>query len=396
MSDCIRLKELHAHLALDLGLDERKDRVVERLGDPAQGGEKQWVGGQKLAPGSSKQPKTYLTRPSGIMVISESHTRGGESECEQGAEALAEAVAEAAHRPSADGPHSPKWHCGGGGTDEYRAEECLESAHASPHDRMVRAHKHEAALRNLVDPLLGEVLGGVLNAGKRRSGGKHVRIPTIYKITSPKGKVYVGQTVWPKVRMNKHKCLKESANSCRILSNAIAKYGWDAMKVEILRGGHDAVGGAVKEEELDALEVAFIEQFDCLEPNGYNIQKGGKVAWRGAKGLARNAPRGPRSVETIAKIKTTWELKRNARLAGLPEEEARILRQNQEKQAETRLAQRLGTWTNGRLTSGTNSQAAERKREAKLALLAPEVAAKERERLRKAREHAGAKYVRKA
>ena len=219
-----------------------------------------------------------------------------------------------------------------------------------------------------------------------------MRIPTIYKITSPSGKVYVGQTVWPTVRLNKH---SRSGNRCPILGNAVAKYGWNAMKVEILRGGLGGVGGAVREEELDALEVAFIEQFDCLEPKGYNIQKGGKVAWRGLAGLSRTGPRGPRSAETVAKIKAKWEIKRNARLAGLPEEEARRLRRNQEKQAETRLAQRLGTWTNGRFTSGTNSQVAERKREAKLALLPPEEAAKARERMRRNRETAMASYVRK-
>lgn len=391
MSDCIRLKELHAHLALDLRLDQGKYRIVERLRDPAQGGEKQWVGGQKLAPGSSKQPKTYLTRPSGIMVISESHTRGSESECEQGAEALAEAVAEAAHRPSADGPHSPKLHFGGGGTDEYRAEECLESAHASPHDRMVSAHKHEAALGNLVDAAVqrGEVRQrrGGMDEGqssltpsptnflpytretvKRKWTGQ--KVPTIYKIVSPSGAGYVGQTVDFVKRMWGHKNSPWKARSSHLpLAKAIRKYGWERMKVVVLRGGVENVGGAVASEELDDLEAALIAQHDCLSPNGYNVHPGGQNrfgrpvgsamvqaiqdGWnkpgvrekasqvhkkrcreddgrQGRQGalnlIAGGATAASLTVGAMEKRAGTWEAKREAKLQDMPVEEAERIR----------------------------------------------------------------------
>lgn len=343
----------------------------------------------------------------------------GESASEEEAWATA-AVSEGAprFRSSAACPRSPRSHyartredqVSGEGGDEVSS---LGNLLDAPHDRMVSGNKDEPADAHLVDTLCkseeegeseeedGNGVDGKpaysrrgcppCTARRQRRGG-HVRTPTIYKITSPSGKVYVGQTVWPAVRLHKH---SQPGNGCPILGNAVEKYGWDAMKVEILRGGTDAVGGAVREDELDALEVAFIQQFDCLEPNGYNVQKGGKVAWRGLQGLSRTSPRGPRSAETVAKIKATWERKRNARLADLPEEESRRLRHNQEKQAETRLAQRLGVWENGKHKSTTCSQAAERKREAKLALLAPDVAAKERERMRRNRERAMAQYVRK-
>lgn len=56
--------------------------------------------------------------------------------------------------------------------------------------------------------------------------------PCIYKITLPSGKSYIGQTIWPL-----EKCMKahqKPGSQCVILKNAINKYGWDNMKVEIL------------------------------------------------------------------------------------------------------------------------------------------------------------------
>lgn len=35
--------------------------------------------------------------------------------------------------------------------------------------------------------------------------GRHKRIPSVYLIMAPNKKGYVGQTVWPCVRMNKYK-----------------------------------------------------------------------------------------------------------------------------------------------------------------------------------------------
>ena len=36
-------------------------------------------------------------------------------------------------------------------------------------------------------------------------GGKHMRIPSVYLITSPSRRQYVGQTVWPRVRINRER-----------------------------------------------------------------------------------------------------------------------------------------------------------------------------------------------
>tara|TARA_X000000368_G_scaffold285817_1_gene226974 strand:- start:447 stop:965 length:519 start_codon:yes stop_codon:yes gene_type:complete len=151
------------------------------------------------------------------------------------------------------------------------------------------------------------------------------------------------------------------------------------MQWEVLRGGPGAVGGAVAEAELDGLEVFYIESEGTLAPNGYNLQKGGNVAWRGVDGLARHGTRGPRTEETKQALRDAWETKREARLSGMDEEKARRLRNHAMKQSESRRAKQAGMFEDGRFESSAARTATwNAKREAKLALLPPEVAAKKR------------------
>src|ERR1700761_830172 len=92
----------------------------------------------------------------------------------------------------------------------------------------------------------------------------------IYKITCPNGKMYIGQTTQEfGKRMNQH---KNEANhpdrgGCRALYNAIRKYGWDNFVKEII---HEC-----SVEELDSLEQYYIENFNTMVPNGYNLLSGG-------------------------------------------------------------------------------------------------------------------------
>tara|TARA_B110001452_G_scaffold258455_1_gene253622 strand:+ start:74 stop:778 length:705 start_codon:yes stop_codon:yes gene_type:complete len=90
----------------------------------------------------------------------------------------------------------------------------------------------------------------------------------IYKITAPNGKGYIGQTVWFTQRMAKHRSCKFS--KCPAISAAIRKYGWDAMKVEILVDN-------CPEEQLDSLEIALIAEHNTRYPSGYNLTDGGDV-----------------------------------------------------------------------------------------------------------------------
>ena len=87
----------------------------------------------------------------------------------------------------------------------------------------------------------------------------------IYKITSPSGKVYVGQTIQDfNVRIRDHKQL---SSGCTAISRAIQKYK-DQMKYEIVEDN-------VPQEQLDDREIYWIKELNSLAPNGYNLTSGG-------------------------------------------------------------------------------------------------------------------------
>lgn len=88
----------------------------------------------------------------------------------------------------------------------------------------------------------------------------------IYKITSPSGKVYVGQTVRSfEKRMQEH---KQESSCCTTVSRAIQKYK-DQMKYEIIEDN-------VPQEQLDEREIYWIKELNSLAPNGYNCTTGGQ------------------------------------------------------------------------------------------------------------------------
>jgi group I intron endonuclease len=93
------------------------------------------------------------------------------------------------------------------------------------------------------------------------------KICGIYKITSPTGKIYIGQSVDIKSRWSRHKWL--SLRCCStILYKSIRKYGFDNHTFEIIK--------ECKKSELNKLERAYIEKYDTFESNhGMNLTKGG-------------------------------------------------------------------------------------------------------------------------
>lgn len=92
----------------------------------------------------------------------------------------------------------------------------------------------------------------------------------IYKITSPSGKVYIGQTIgskekrWKEHLEDAHRTYKDH---CKVLNKAIRKYGDDNFKVELVEECLD--------EELDDKEAEYITQYNSQVPNGMNIKLGG-------------------------------------------------------------------------------------------------------------------------
>jgi group I intron endonuclease len=88
--------------------------------------------------------------------------------------------------------------------------------------------------------------------------------PAIYvlknKINNEK---YVGQTKNLKQRLKKHK----SINPKQYIDRAIREYGWENFEIYIF---------PTVVESLDYLESKFIRDLNTLDPNGYNLDTGGK------------------------------------------------------------------------------------------------------------------------
>jgi group I intron endonuclease len=101
----------------------------------------------------------------------------------------------------------------------------------------------------------------------------------IYKITSPSGKSYVGQTQTldsngkertEQTRWKEH--INEALNKrpgCIILNNAIRKYGPDNFQIQRLC--------TCETNQADNMETRYICEYNTLEPYGYNVRSGGKA-----------------------------------------------------------------------------------------------------------------------
>ena len=89
---------------------------------------------------------------------------------------------------------------------------------------------------------------------------------TVYKHTSPDGKVYIGITkADPDKRFNNGNGYKEN----ELFFQDIKKYGWESFTHELL-----AVGLTV--EEACHMEIELIREYDSTNPEkGYNMQDGG-------------------------------------------------------------------------------------------------------------------------
>ncbi len=127
-------------------------------------------------------------------------------------------------------------------------------------------------------------------------------IASIYKITAPNGKSYIGQNLpgvhaklkakpggvslslkiyGLKDRMKQH--CKNSSN-CTLLKRSIQKYGWDNMKVEVLL--------QCAQEQLNYYEQQMIKAYDTLAPNGLNCTTGGEAGKRLAIETRQNISKG--------------------------------------------------------------------------------------------------------
>lgn len=89
----------------------------------------------------------------------------------------------------------------------------------------------------------------------------------IYKLTSPNGKVYIGQTINLKRRFGEYDRHKSRNGSVKI-NNSLNKYGIINFKKEILFEGECTI------QFLNELEIFYIKKYDSVK-SGLNLQYGG-------------------------------------------------------------------------------------------------------------------------
>lgn len=88
----------------------------------------------------------------------------------------------------------------------------------------------------------------------------------IYKIINLiNKKYYIGQTI--KELEKRWKEHKQKNSNCRYLKNAFHKYGFNNFKFQLICICFD--------KDLDKLEIKYIEKYNSLAPNGYNLREGG-------------------------------------------------------------------------------------------------------------------------
>lgn len=88
----------------------------------------------------------------------------------------------------------------------------------------------------------------------------------IYKITSPTGKIYIGQTI----NANKRYCTyrKKNCKNQSKLYNSIIKHGWESHIFEIIH--------TCTESELNEMEIRYIKEYNSFNTiNGLNLKSGG-------------------------------------------------------------------------------------------------------------------------
>ena len=199
---------------------------------------------------------------------------------------------------------------------------------------------------------------------------RHKANPIVYKLTSPDGKAYIGQTKWKAQRWFLHKSGKALTSGAKSggppIAKAIAQYGWKAFVKEVIKDG-------IAEGELDYWEKEMIKEHGTLVPHGYNVHSGRE---------GRPSPFGPpapRPKETVDKMKATWEEMREERLKDVAPDKAQKARLDAAQQSKHRREVRAGKGFDGRFGSSERRNATwARKREARLANMSPEEADKER------------------
>lgn len=82
--------------------------------------------------------------------------------------------------------------------------------------------------------------------------------------------IYIGQSINLEERYKKHKQNIYDKNHTEEFYKGLREYGWDNFTYEILESFDD-----YSLERLNKLEVYYIKKYNCIYPNGYNMNPGG-------------------------------------------------------------------------------------------------------------------------
>lgn len=171
----------------------------------------------------------------------------------------------------------------------------------------------------------------------------------IYVITNLQiNKHYVGQTVSHRKNHKKYRpfgyigrfndhiseaLCNTKKKQCTYLNNAIRLYGKDAFKVDLIT--------TCSRDDLDSYEIKYINEYNSLYPNGYNLTKGGKTFTDIVSEIVTNPTNIPKSrggctsrtKETRAKITASLKL-----VMCTPETRQELMLRTQKQHSKSKLA----------------------------------------------------------
>lgn len=154
----------------------------------------------------------------------------------------------------------------------------------------------------------------------------------IYRITSPSGKIYIGQSKASlAAKLKSYRDLEKNTKSNRKIANAIQKYGFNNMKFEIIEENSNWT-----KEELDAKEIHWIAHYNTVN-EGYNMTLGGEGV--DPECARQNALRHHRTMSEEKKIQRSQNCSKGqkARFQKTPESDLTKQRKSQSHKGEYRI-----------------------------------------------------------
>lgn len=134
----------------------------------------------------------------------------------------------------------------------------------------------------------------------------------IYKITSPSGRVYIGQSWDIQRRLRDH---SKPTSRCPKLRASFAKYGYEAHKFQVI---HE-LPEDVSQEVMDTYEILYIDQYAACDFKMLNLKGGGasgKPCEESKERMRKSSPHRKVEHNEVTRKKIAEKLKGNKNGAG--------------------------------------------------------------------------------